>query len=444
MHTSHYDDITGTRVLPLSAILLLLMAYTNLWITDLVPGLGWLEQTLPRVLMIVLAISYFLLIWATGPASTRATVFRARRWRTILALAMIVLNVLTPTALFMRDRLQRGPYPENVIDWPLQIEAGSRLLLNGQSPYGVDYSGGEMSLWSNRANFPDNPALRHAIHLPVNFILGVIGLSVSEALTGWYDARVLLITAYLAVLLIAPKLASNWEDGHALQIGLAMNPLLAASFAVGLSDFLLLAWVVLALALRRRGHVRAAAAIIGVAVATRQFSWLLLPIYAAAEWFALPHGSIQHRLRLFAYRMWPLPVVAGAAILPFFLANPAGFYADVIAFGSGGIADAYPMGGPKSFGISVIVLALGWARSQNDQFPFTLLQLLATVPTICYAIWMQGRRNTISRMLFSYLVILAVFLFTGRFMHNNYVGYLFSLALLTYFTAETPLESDPR
>jgi hypothetical protein len=346
------------------------MVYTNLWVIDRVPNLDWFEQTLPRVLMMALVILYIALIWLTPMNASRGTVSRVRRWRATIALSLIVITVLVPTALFIQHRIEDGPSPDNVIDWPLQIEAGSALLLQGTSPYGVDYSDTEMTIWSERANFPENPAIRHAIHLPVNFILGALAMPLSNGLLGWFDARLLLIAAYLAVVVLAPKLTMEWEDGHALQIGLALNPLLVDSFVVGLSDYLLLAWLLLAFVLRQRGYIRFSAAVLGLAIATRQFSWLLMPVFFAAEWFALSTYPFHERARILVRRMWPLAVVAGVSILPFFLHNPYGFYVDIIAFGSGGIADAYPIGGPESFGLSAVVLALGWVTSQNDQFPF--------------------------------------------------------------------------
>lgn len=430
--------------LPIGAVLLLGLGYANLWIIERAPGLDWFEQTLPRVLLLVLSMAYLAIISLQGVSPRRGTRLRAQRWRSILALGLVALNVLLPTAYFMRDRIARGANAQNVIDWPLQIEAGSALLLAGRSPYGVDYSFSEMQPWSVSANFPDNPAIRHAIHLPVNFLLGALTLRPWQALTGWYDARLLLIAAYLAVLLSAPRLTRRWEDGHALQIGLALNPLLVESFVLGLSDYLLLAWLLLMLALRQRGRHRAAAALLGIAIATRQFSWLLVPVYLAAEWFALGGGPIEERIRRLIRRLWPLPAVVAATILPFFLANPRGFYIDVIAFGSGGIADAYPIGGPHTYGLSTIVLAYGWAASQTAQFPFGTIQLVATLPLIGYAVWAQWRHNTLRRMLLSYLLILALFLFTGRFMHTNYVGFLFALLLLTCFVADTPLTDAPR
>jgi hypothetical protein len=432
--------------LPISAVLLLALAYANLWIMDRVPELDWFQRTLPRVLLLLLAIGYLAIIWISGVAPSRAARMRAQRWRSVLALALIAVNVLLPTAYFIANRLQTGVSAENVIDWPLQIEAGSRLLLEGRSPYGVDYSFSEMRAWSISANFPDNPAVRHAIHLPVNFILGVLSMSLWQGLTGWYDARLLLIAAYIVVLLVAPRLCSRWEEGHALQIGLALNPLLVESFVLGLSDYLLLAWLVLAIALRQRGYVRVAAALLGVAIATRQFSWLLAPVYLSAEWFSVmaeaSGQSVSARLKLLIQRLWPLPLVVAITILPFFLSNPRGFYEDVIAFGSGGIADAYPIGGPNTYGLSAIVLAYGWAADQHAQFPFSTLQLIATLPLIAYAAWSQRRRNTLRRMLLSYVLILAVFLFTGRFMHTNYVGFVFALLLLTCFADDTPLSAS--
>ena len=429
----------GMRMLPIAAILLPLMAYMNLWITNLVPGYGWFEQTLPRVLLTLLTIGYLMIIWITGPTPRAATLQRARLWRSTIGLGMIMLIVLVPTAMFIHDRLIRGPYTENVIDWPLQIEAGSKLLLSGRSPYAADYSATEMRLWSERANFPNNPAMHHAIHLPMNFILSALIMPLWQVLTGWYDARIILLTAYFVVLLIAPRLARNWEEGHALQIGLALNPLLVDTFVVGLSDYLLIAYLVVILWLRQRGWLRATACLLGLAVATRQFSWLLVPIYVAAEWFALPQRSTRARLRELARRIWLLPTIAILVIAPFFLANPRGFYDDVIAYGSGGVADAFPIGGPGSFGVSVIVLGMGWVKDRSEQFPFSLLQLAAVLPLLGYAVWKQRRQNTLRCMLLSYLIVLAVFLSMGRFMNENYVGFLFALLMLTAFISETPL-----
>ena len=71
----------GMRMLPVAAILLPLMAYMNLWITNLVPGYGWFEQTLPRVLLTLLTIGYLMIIWITGPTPRAATLQRARLWR---------------------------------------------------------------------------------------------------------------------------------------------------------------------------------------------------------------------------------------------------------------------------------------------------------------------------------------------------------------------------
>ena len=441
---------TGEVNLPIGAVLLLGFAYANLWITDLVPGFDWVQETLPRVVLTLLALVYVGLVFAGGAAPSPTMVGRLRRWRTVIALGIITLNLLVPTALFIYDRLSFGPDPRNVIDWPLQIEAGSGLLWQGQSPYGTDYSTTEMQPWSERANFGSNPALRHAIHLPVNFIVGAVVLPLWNTATGWQDARVILLAAYIVVLFLAPRLGRRWEDGHALMIGLALNPLLADTFAIGLSDFLLLALIVGVVWSLQRDRPRLAAVLLGVAVATRQFSWLLVPLFLVAQWRAatvdhpLQRASWQHwrpALGAFIGRVWSLAVVSLALIVPFFAANPSGFYADVIAFGSGGIADAYPIGGSHTYGFSAIVLALGWVTSQNAQFPFTLVQLAITLPLMAYVVWAQWRSNTLGRMLLGYVLVLGGFVWTGRFMHTNYLGFLFALMLLACFVGPRRLDN---
>src|SRR5690349_13948960 len=128
-------ETPGPIQVPVAGVLLPLMAYSNLWVLSRVPGLDWFEQTLPRVLTTILIVLYFGMLWLAGPARRRRSVQRLRRYTTLVVLAVVGLNVLLPTTLFIRDRLARGPYPENVIDWPLQIEAGSTLVGQGKSPY---------------------------------------------------------------------------------------------------------------------------------------------------------------------------------------------------------------------------------------------------------------------------------------------------------------------
>ncbi|GAC1548949.1 MAG: hypothetical protein NVS2B7_25010 [Herpetosiphon sp.] len=426
----------------LGAILLLLLAYVDRWITDVVPGFGQWLPTLLHVLTIALVLMYVLVAWSANPQASRGAQRRARSRCTMLMAGIIALNVLLPMLFFMRDRLQRGPYPQNVIDWPLQIEAGSQLVLQGKSPYGYDYSATEMKLWSERANFPDNPALRHAIHLPVNFLLASAVLPVWRALFGWSDARLLLLPAYLLVIVLAPRLCAQWEDGHALRILLALNPILVDSFVVGLSDYLLLALLMGVFLLRQGNRPRAAAALLGVAVATRQFSWLLVPVFLAAEWWSLAAIPGRERLRALARRVWPLFAAAAAAIVPFLLADGASFYRDVIAFGSGGLADAYPIGGRNTFGLSAFVAFFQQGLGYHFAFPWAAVQMAAVLPVLGYTIILQRRHNTLRQLVLGYVVVLAIFMFTGRFMHTNYLGFLFACLVLAYFASDTSLNAD--
>ncbi|MBA3946367.1 MAG: hypothetical protein H0X37_17620 [Herpetosiphonaceae bacterium] len=425
----------------LGAILLLLLTYVDRWITGIVPGIGQWQPTLLYVLTVGLVLVYVLVTWSTDPSASTSMKRRARTRCTMLMTTIIALNVLLPMGFFIHDRLVRGPYPQNVIDWPLQIEAGSNLLLQSKSPYGYDYALTEMKLWSERANFPGNPALHHAIHLPMNFLLAAVVLPVWRALFGWTDARILLIPAYVLVIVFAPRLCDRWEDGHALRIILALNPILVDSFEVGLSDYLLLALLIATFTLRRSGRTRAAAAMLGVAVATRQFSWLLVPAYLAAEWWTLPEQPIRVHVGALTRRVWPLFAVVSAVILPFLLLDGRNFYADVIAFGSGGVTDAYPIGGLNTFGISAFVAFLQQGLGYRFTFPWMLVQLAAVLPVLGYTIVLQCRHNTLRRLVLSYGVVLAIFMFTGRFMHTNYLGFLFAILVLAYFTADTPLNA---
>src|SRR5207245_7558346 len=71
-------------------------------------------------------------------------------------------------------------------------------------------------------------------------------------------------------------------------------------------------------------------------------------------------------------------------ILPFFLVDPAAFWRDTVLYTSGGVADAYPIGGD---GFGAFLLATGVIHRNTVSFPFLIFQLLATAVVL----WFSGR-----------------------------------------------------
>jgi len=125
--------------------------------------------------------------------------------------------------------------------------------------------------------------------------------------------------------------------------------------------------------------------------------------------------------------------------MPYFVADPKSFVDDLFLAPSGFGPHPFQIRGPGGLGFANLVLALGLVKSDEAYFPFSVFQAAALVPILIYgfrALRKDGGAGTV--FLWSAGAIFAV-LFFGRFIHDNYIGALLSMAVMS----QTAQESAP-
>jgi len=216
----------------------------------------------------------------------------------------------------------------------------------------------------------------------------------------------------------------------------------------GQNDSFVLAWLGISLWLwmqgqrvgAARGWVWAAAAVFGLACASKPTAWFLAPFYLLLLAGGAPTDLWRYPLawlRRAAAAAWPAVLAVLLIVGPYLVWNPGAMIDDVWAWANGTSATAYQIWG---WGASNLLLATGQAASRFVYWPFWIPQLLFGLPLLMGLLWRQMRCNTLDRALWGYALFLALFFFVSRFMNENYLGYILALLALGALI-ETPAQN---
>jgi Glycosyltransferase family 87 len=295
-------------------------------------------------------------------------------------------------------------------DGAYQIQLARNILMRGIDPYGYDYTGTGLEHAPWNQPFP-NPSLHHLDYWPGTIVLPLPLQAVVQTVAGWWDERIWLLLAAIAVWILIRRLnpgtggrmaavAFFLIPGHSLLAVLGDNDLpmvallLAAALAVGKRRFII------------------AGLLIGLAIATKQTSLIAVPILAA---YAVGHQVGWSRF------LRATGVAAAAVVVllaPFLLWNARAFVADTLLFNFASGAEAYPIQG---LGLSAILLKSGIIHGARDAFPFLLIQLPLVI-----AVWLLAWRRLTRVPRAAELILWCglaffVFLFTNRFAQQTYI-----------------------
>ncbi|HUR39245.1 MAG TPA: hypothetical protein VM222_07115, partial [Planctomycetota bacterium] len=242
----------------------------------------------------------------------------------------------------------------------------------------------------------------------------------------FYDQR-LVVLGFFAGLL---GVVWFYLRDHPHRVGLtslaALNPWLAPFVVEGRNDAAMLFWVAAAWIAYETGQRRYGHLLLGLAIATKT---LLLPM--------VPFVAYANR------RDWKLcaPLLLSPLFftsLPYLAADPRSFVDDLFLAPAGLGAHPFEIRGWGGLGFANLVLALHWVKSPEAYFPFGFFQVLAFAACLFFGVRSLnrdgGNRNV---FLWSALGIFAV-LFFGRFIHDNYIGALLSIAVMAQTARETP------
>ncbi len=372
---------------------------------------------------------------------------RPRYWaRLILIWAILLLTVFAPSLKLTLLRQGSGPASYSHDGGVIQTEATIDYLLQGRNPYVEDYLKTPMAEWGI-GEF--RTALYHYPYLPWTFLFSAPFKLLSERAIGWYDQRFVYLLLFAVLLLLAPGLTQRRDAKLLLVMLIGLNPLMGSDLIYGQNDSFVLAWLGISLWLWMRGQragaargwVWAAAAVFGLACASKPTAWFLAPFYLFLLAGGAPADLWRHPaawLRRAAAAVWPAVLAVFLIVGPYFVWNPAAMVDDVWAWANGTSATAYQIWG---WGASNLLLATGRVASRFVYWPFWIPQLLLSLPLLLALLWRQVRSNTLDRALWGYALTLSVFFFFSRFMNENYLGYILALLALGALV-ETPARDD--
>jgi hypothetical protein len=195
------------------------------------------------------------------------------------------------------------------------------------------------------------------------------------------------------------------------------------------------ALLLLAVLLAERGRTGAAAAVLGLACATKQLAWpfapfLLVHLAGLASLGELATVAGQRRL---ARPVLVVAAVFAAVVAPLALLDPAAFWGDVVAYNAGLRAgDSYPLGGTPGLGFANLLIYVGAVTSLRDHVPFGIFYVLL-IPVGLLLLRRQIAWGSASAALATGSAALLASLYFSRVAHPNYVilaAVLLPLALL--------------
>jgi hypothetical protein len=313
-------------------------------------------------------------------------------------------------------------------DGMMASEEAVRLFLAGENPYTADFSQTDIKWIPSPIDPEPNPANLHYIYQPAIFILPAPFKGLIERVFGYFDLRPFHFVVFALGMLVLPAFGADRLSRLGLAMALGLNFAFIAFTAEGRNDIvgfvlMLLAW--LFLAVRRR--VSLAAVLLGVACATKQSTWFMVPYFAL---YALGEDRSWDNIKRTALRLWPLPVVVAAFILPFFLRAPQAYVDDSFRYPSGALRDSYPIFG---FSLARALVEVGVIEGIRAPWPAALLQALVCLPVLALLLWRQRKRNTMSVAWLGYALLLLTYGFLGRFLNNNLVSFTITCLLIAYW-----------
>jgi hypothetical protein len=422
MQQEHDPRLAGLPI-SLDTALLVLMFSMALWFTRFLPPDTPASLDAPLhidVFFVLLALTIYLM-----------TDFFARRQKTknIIKNSMLVIMavciVLAPTAVNIYMRPSNPTH--YVMDAAVQTEEAIKLTLKGQNPYGHDYSHTVMAGISHEAV----GALEHYIYLPMTFELPTPFYLVFKSIFGWFDLRLFHLLFLLLLVFVLYKYAPNATAGRALIIVFVLNQDVMYFFTRGSNDIVAIGCLVTAIFLTTRRHYIPAAIMLGIALLTKQFIWLVLPFY-----LLYLYGQNEGLVRDKTGQLTPLVKVCLVLLamviifgLPYILWSPAHFFNDVVRYPNGAASGGAVITG---WGVGALALKMGWLHDQWGYYPAFILYLVFLVPLIGVLMLRQYKQNTVQLMLLGAAIVTFVFILLSRFTHNNYFSYAMALFFLAY------------
>ena len=354
----------------------------------------------------------------------RSKTYDRLKFLTVVIFSLVIIGtVVSREASF---RTKPPPFARN--DGATQSIAAADFLLHGKNPYASDFTQTIYgSFFRGQPAGIDYGALTHYAYPPLVPLLNIPAVWADQALHIRVDAQSLYVIVFLLLVVVLLRSTKNWSQRTKIAVLTLANPFVWMYPVAGWNDIIFITAVVCtAIAIEKR-NLAVAGFSFGLALAAKQTSWLLIPLWAAWLSWLSQQGKIS-RAQL-KRAVWSAIGTAAVLYLPFVLWNAPAMYDDIVRYVSGSIPNTYPIQGITflQYLYKWHLIASPWVRT-----PTYLFQLLAGVPALWLALRMIKKHLAASAWLFgSAVFILAVTLF-GRFGAENYYATVFLIALDGY------------
>jgi Glycosyltransferase family 87 len=344
----------------------------------------------------------------------------------VLAVGVLLAAPSTLLQLGLRDSTAPWFFTN---DSTYQVELGGELLLDGDNPYGHDYTRSGLERFYTRDGSVSERvrerevALRHFAYFPGAVVSAAVWRLLPEPFD---DYRLLVLLATLALLPAA--LLFRGPLGWRLAIGavLVCNPIAVRSAWFGQNDAPSLLLLVLAFGLVTRRRFGWAAAALAGAILMKQFAVVALPFLS----LMVPREEWK-RAGL------TLAGVLAVGLLPFVVAGPSAFWDDTVRFGAG----TYRIVG---YGLSGILIRLGILEDRDGSYPFALIALLTWLPLTVWLLLIQRRAEELWAGAAAFSISILWLMFIGRTFNNYYLVWPMTGVLVAALIALGSLRAPAR
>ena len=351
------------------------------------------------------------------------------RHKLTIILFIISLLVVLPCLHKIFLRHNGKPYEFAHDGGVIQTEEAVKYFLNGKNPYRETYDRTALDEYYTVYKLDEikGSILHHYTYLPLTFLLPVPFYVLSHAVIGWFDMRFIYLLMFITSLYFLPKLTNSNQNKALLLITFALNPFFTPFVASGRNEIFLLFWIILSIFCLMRDKPRTASAFLGFACASKVTAWFLIPFFLTYTLNKHTESmSLTQKVSFLFKQTYPLVLIFSILIFPFLMWDFHSFQEDIFHWD-----ETYPLGGTPGFGFANLLLYMDY--SKTDYFPFKYLQLILGLPLLYFLLKRQLQNNTISLMLVNYGILSFALLYFSRFLHDNYIGYVFAIFCLGVF-----------
>ncbi len=354
----------------------------------------------------------------------------------IIIILIISLLAIIPCLHRINARHNGKPYEFAHDGGVIQTEEAIKYFISGKNPYHEDYYNTVLDEHYTVYKLDEikNSLIHHYTYLPLTFIFPLPFYLVSKGAIGWFDMRFIYILMFIFSLYILTKFTVNNQKKALLLIIFSLDPFLTYFLEEGRNDIFLLFWIILAIFYLKLDRLGTASTFLGLACVSKPTAWFLIPFFIA---YILEKNNESKKIiaktTFLIKQIYPFLFIFLIFILPFLIWDFSSFKEDVLNWDA-----TYPLGGTPGFGFANLLLYVGYSKS--DYFPFKYLQIIIGLPLLYFLLKKQLKNNTINFMLVNYGILSLALLYFSRFLHDNYIGYVFSILCIGFFLDQKKME----